>query len=200
MRLLLATKNKGKVEELRHLLGGLKFEIDSLLDHPEIPDVDEDGATFVDNARKKAVFASKAASCFALADDSGLVVDALGGRPGVQSARYAGEGHDYAANNTKLLEEMKFVPDGKRGSAFVCSMVLVAPDGREWAVEGRTEGVIGFELIGNGGFGYDPLFFIPSEGKTMAELPMERKNAISHRGRALAQMREILVAIIEKGK
>lgn len=178
------------------MFSGLDIEITSLSDHPEIPEVIEDGATFLDNARKKARAVRDAGGLFSLADDSGLVVKALGGRPGVLSARYAGRQGDYAANNKKLIEEMRKVPDGERGAEFVCVMVLAAPDGREWNAEGRCEGVIIREARGRGGFGYDPLFLIPDKGKTMAELSPDEKNEISHRGRALGKMQKILIEIL----
>lgn len=195
MQLVLATRNSGKVEELKHLLSGMDIEVSSLLDHPQVPEVMEDGASFLENARKKAHAVQCATGGWALADDSGLVVEALGGEPGVHSARYAGRQRDYAANNKKLLHEMRGVPKGKRRAAFVCTIVLAAPDGREWSVEGRCEGVIAFEQKGSGGFGFDPLFYIPGKGKTMAELSMEEKNAISHRGQALRKIRDILIEI-----
>jgi len=186
--------------EIMHLLEGMPVDVSSLADHPEVQDVVEDGATFIANARKKAREAAAATGCWALADDSGLVVVALGGAPGVMSARYAGSQGDYRANNEKLLRELSAVPDGKRQAAFVCAMVLASPDGREWGTEGRCEGEIIREHRGSGGFGYDPLFYVPSEGATMAELPMVRKNAISHRGRALMQMKEILVEILRESE
>ncbi len=198
MRLVLATRNEGKVAELRAMLEGFGVEITSLADHPEIPEIVEDGDTFLDNARKKARAVVEILGIPALADDSGLAVEALDGAPGVNSARYAGRQGEYAANNEKLLREMESVPEGKRRAAFVCTMVLAEPGGGEWDVEGRCEGEIIREYRGDGGFGYDPLFFVTSEGATMAELPMERKNAISHRGRALAKMKEILVDLSGK--
>jgi XTP/dITP diphosphohydrolase len=198
MRLVLATRNKNKVEELLHLLAGLDVRLSSLLDHPEVPEVVEDGATFLANAQKKAHEVASATGEWALADDSGLVVEALGGEPGVHSARYAGKQGDYAANNRKLLAEMQGVPDGKRQAAFVCTMVLASPAGQEWTATGRCDGRIIRELTGSMGFGFDPLFYVEAERATMAELPMARKNAISHRGRALAKMREILVDLLKK--
>ena len=197
--IMLATRNGGKLAELVELLAGTGLEVSSLADHPEIPDVVEDGESFLANARKKAR-AAVGGGRWTLADDSGLAVEALGGAPGVLSARYAGEQGNHAANNAKLLSEMEEVPDGRRGAAFVCTMVLISPDGREWAVEGRCEGEIARSPSGSGGFGFDPLFFVPSEGMTMAELPMGRKNAISHRGRALRQVKEILLAELKEGK
>lgn len=193
---ILATRNEGKVEELRALLEGMSVKLTSLADHPEVPKTVEDGDTFLANARKKAHEVAKATGQWALADDSGLTVDALGGAPGVISARYAGKDGDHAANNQKLLEEMKDVPEGKRQAAFVCCMVLASPDGEEWDVEDRCEGEIAFELTGSGGFGYDPLFFVPQFGKTMAELTMEQKNGISHRGKALRHMKDVLLEIL----
>lgn len=199
MHIVLATRNRGKIEELAQLLLGLGVELTSLADHPEIGEIEERGETFLENARQKArAVAAAVPGALVLADDSGLVVDALGGAPGVRSARYAGQQGDSAANNEKLLREMRHVPAGQRLAAFVCTMVLVAPDGREWDVEGRCEGEIGTKLRGSMGFGFDPLFIVPGEGRTMAELPMARKNEISHRGRALRQIREILVEISSK--
>ncbi len=194
--LVLATRNRGKVEELKHLLEGMPVSLSDLADHPEIVSIVEDGATFLANARKKARVVAEATGGWALADDSGLTVAALEGAPGVLSARYAGKDGDHRANNEKLLREMEGVPAGKRQAAFVCVMVLVAPDGREWDVEERCEGEIAFERRGSGGFGYDPLFFVPDHGKTMAQLSMNEKNAISHRGKALRRMKEVLLEIL----
>lgn len=198
--LVLATRNRGKLRELAELLSGTGFQITSLADHPEIPEVVEDGATFLENARKKATAALFRRGVWALADDSGLVVEALGGEPGVHSARYAGAQGDSEANNAKLLREMRGVPNERRSAAFVCAMVLVAPDGREWSVEGRCEGAIGREPRGDGGFGFDPLFVVAGEGMTMAELPPGRKNEISHRGKALREVKEILLAALKEGR
>lgn len=199
MKLVLATKNRNKVVELRKMLEGFDIEIESLFERPEIEDIVEDGTIFEENALKKArVVASKTGE-WALADDSGLVVDALGGAPGIYSSRYAGREKDYPANNAKLLSEMKGVPDDKRQAAFVCVMALVSPDGREYVVEGRCEGEIARALKGDKGFGYDPLFWLPDRGLTMAELPLDGKNKISHRGRALAKIRELLLDILGEG-
>lgn len=194
----MATRNEGKVAELRAMLSGLDVDVTSLADHPEVGEVVEDGETFLENARVKARAAAEVTGRMALADDSGLVVAALSGAPGVTSARYAGKQGDYEANNEKLLREMGEVPDGERQAAFVCAMVLAEPGGLEWDVQERCEGEITREYRGSAGFGFDPLFFVPSEGATMAELPMERKNQISHRGRALRRMKEILIDILGK--
>lgn len=199
MKLVLATRNRGKLRELQALLGGLGAEVSSLADRPGMADIAEDGESFLDNARKKAREVGKALPGFwVLADDSGLVVEALGGAPGVISARYGGAPGDAAANNEKLLRAMEGVPDGRRAAAFVCCMVLKSPEGREWSVEGRCGGEILRSPRGSGGFGYDPLFSVPAEGRTMAELPMARKNEISHRGRALRHIRDILVEIFRE--
>ena len=174
------------------------ISLSSLFDYPEIVDVVEDGVTFQENALKKARTIWNLKKKWVLADDSGLVVDALGGAPGIYSSRYGGREKDYAGNNEKLLSEMKGVPDGERQAAFVSVMALIDPDGKETVVEGRTEGVITRDLQGREGFGYDPLFFIPEKGCTMAELPMDEKNAISHRGRALVQVKQVLLDILRE--
>lgn len=199
MRLVLATRNRGKMKELRELLSGLDWEISSLADHPEVGEFEEDGETFLENARRKARAAASALpGAWVLADDSGLAVLALGGAPGVRSARYAGRQGDSAANNEKLLREMEGVPAGQRQAAFVCAMVLRSPEGLEWDVEGRCDGSIATAPRGSGGFGFDPLFVVPAEKRTMAELSMARKNEISHRGRALRRLREILIEILRE--
>ena len=196
MELILATRNEGKLEELRALLKDMSVLVSSLKDYPHVPKIVEDGDTFLENARKKAHEVARHTGRFALADDSGLTVDALKGAPGVTSARFAGKGGDVAANNKKLLRVMKKVPADARKAAFVCVMVLAAPDGREWHVEGRCDGTIGFEPQGEGGFGYDPLFIVTKFGRTMAELALDEKNKISHRGRAMRHMREILEELL----
>lgn len=196
MKLIIATKNKHKVEELRVMLGSMGFEVVSLFDYPAIKDIEENGKTFRENALIKARSVHKITGNWVLADDSGLVVDALNGEPGIYSSRYAGKEKDYPANNQKLLEKMKDVKDGRRGAAFVCTMALIDPEGKERVVEGRCEGVIARTLSGAKGFGYDPLFYVPDKGRTMAELDMAEKNAISHRGRALAKLKDLLLDIL----
>jgi XTP/dITP diphosphohydrolase len=171
-------------------LKDLPFRLVSLRDLPGAPSVVEDGETFVDNARRKARELALWSGRLTLADDSGLVVDSLGGRPGVHSARYAGEKATDEDNRQKLLREMAGVPQEQRGAAFVCVLVLAHPDGREVMTEGRVDGRIALSPRGSGGFGYDPLFLIPALGKTTAELPLDEKNRISHRGLALDAMRE----------
>jgi XTP/dITP diphosphohydrolase len=192
MKLLVATGNRGKLREIEHLLADAEFEIVGLEQLPGAPEVVEDGDTFTANARKKAIEMARFSGMLTLADDSGLVVDALDGAPGVLSARYAGEQGDDAANNAKLLKEMENVPDERRQGAFCCVMALARPDGRCRTFEGRISGLIMRGERGHGGFGYDPLFLVPEYGKTTAELPMEIKNRISHRGQALKQLIPVL--------
>lgn len=192
MKLLVATGNQGKLKEIRSLLEGSPIEIVGLDQLIEPPEVVEDGATFTANARKKAQEMAQFSGYLTLADDSGLVVDALNGAPGVYSARYAGEPGDDAANNDKLLSELGDVADGKRQAAFHCVVALAWPDGRCETHEGQVSGLIMREERGSGGFGYDPLFMVPEYGKTMAELPLEIKNRISHRGTALRKVIPLL--------
>jgi XTP/dITP diphosphohydrolase len=195
MKLVLATRNPGKVRELSQLLSPLGYEVLSLEHFPGVPEVVEDGATFKDNAVKKATAVARHTGQLALADDSGLEVDYLGGAPGVRSARFAGEGHDDRANNEKLLRLLAGVPPEKRTARFRCVVAVATPEGKVLTTEGTCEGIIAEEPRGEGGFGYDPLFYVPSCGKTFAELDPEVKNRISHRGRALALMREILAGL-----
>ncbi len=187
MNLLLATRNRHKLDEIRAILGTPGLVLKSALDFPHLPDVVEDGATFEANAEKKAVTLAKATGCWALADDSGLEVDALEGAPGVFSARYAGEPTDYAANNQKLLRELHNAKH--RTARFRCVIALSNPEGRVRFVDGRCEGRIIDELRGAEGFGYDPLFIPDGFELTFAEMPATQKNAISHRARALAAAR-----------
>lgn len=193
--LVVATRNRGKLKEIQAFLDGLVADICCAADFENFPDTVEDGATFELNALKKARAATRFTGLPALADDSGLVVDALDGRPGVYSARFAGDGADDAANNRKLLEELEGVPSDLRLCAFVCSMAYVTPEGCEQTFTGRIGGRILAEARGNGGFGYDPLFLVEGFERTMAELSLEEKNRISHRGQALRQFREYLGAL-----
>lgn len=185
--LVIATSNRGKLAEIRKILqeAGLELRLRSLADFPGITMPPEDGETFLDNARRKALAVARQAGRPALADDSGLCVDALGGGPGVRSARYAGEGAGDAANNARLLAELAGVPPERRGAEFRCAVVLALPDGRWTAAEGSVRGRILEEPRGTGGFGYDPLFLSDELGVTFAEAPPEAKNRVSHRGRAL---------------
>jgi len=194
--LLIATTNQGKVAEIRHALEGLGLKLLSLADFPNPPSVAEDAETFEGNARKKARHYAQWSGKATLADDSGLVVDALGGRPGVHSSRYAGEKATDEDNRQKLLHELKDVPEEKRGAAFVCCLALATPEGREIVVEGRCEGRITLAPKGENGFGYDPLFFYPPLGRTTAELSLEEKHTISHRGRALERLKQALAGFL----
>jgi len=189
---IVATWNKGKIREIQEVLKGLGLRIYALSDIPNVPEIEEDGKSFAENALKKARFYSKHFGKLTIADDSGLEVDSLKGQPGVHSARYAGEGASSREKNQKLLREMKDVPISKRGARFKCIIAVVSPDGREAIAQGECKGRIGFKEKGKKGFGYDPLFILPKYGKTMAELSLEAKNKISHRGKALRKIRKII--------
>ncbi len=184
--LVLATRNKGKIAEFKTLLSGFPIEMKSLNDFGPIPEVVEDGKTFEDNAYKKAHFTAKVLGFPALADDSGLVVEALGGQPGVFSARYAGEGAGDEANILKLLKAMEGVSD--RRAAFECVIALAVPRGPALVYGGRCEGEIARDRTGKNGFGYDPVFFYQPLAKTFAEMSQEEKNRVSHRGKAMAKL------------
>ncbi|MDX2480029.1 MAG: XTP/dITP diphosphatase [Desulfuromusa sp.] len=197
MKLLVATGNSGKLKEIRSLLDGSPLEIIGLDQLTAPPEVIEDCSTFEDNARKKAQEMAQFSGYLTLADDSGLVVAALDGAPGVHSARYAGKQGDDTANNGKLLAVMAAVEDEKRQAAFHCAMALAWPDGRCETYAGQVSGLIMRAERGTGGFGYDPLFIVPEYGKTLAELPLEIKNRISHRGTALRKVIPILIELAE---
>ena len=174
------------------MLADLGISLFSLNDYPEIPEIVEDGKSFLENALKKGRTVAEATGEIVLADDSGLEVGALGGAPGIHSARYAGNDADDLQNNRKLLNDLKGVPAANRGAAFRCVLVLYSPDGRYEAFEGRWEGRIAETPVGKGGFGYDPLFFLPGEGMTVAQLSPEVKNRVSHRAQAFAKLKERL--------
>ena len=184
--IVLATRNAGKMKEFQQLLQGFPVEIKNLNDFGPIPEVEEDGETFDDNAYKKASFTAKVLGLPAIADDSGLVVSALGGAPGVKSARYAGENASDADNIAKLLKEMEGQTD--RRAAFECVISIAVPSGPALTYEGRCEGEITIKPRGKSGFGYDPVFYCPEYGKTFAELSSQEKNRISHRGKALKEV------------
>jgi len=186
--IVLATRNAGKIREFEALLSGFRVEFRSLNDFGPIRDVEEDGATFDENAYKKASMTARMLGLPALADDSGLVVEALQGEPGVRSARYAGEGASDDENNCKLLDAMAGKAD--RRAAFVCVISLAVPRGPALTYEGRCEGRIAESAMGTNGFGYDPVFFHPPSGKTFAQLTAEEKNRISHRGKAMGELRK----------
>ena len=188
MTLVIATRNAGKAAEIRDLLEEFPVRIKNIGDFRPIPEVEEDGHTFDDNAYKKASFAARVLGIPALADDSGLVVDALGGAPGVYSARYAGENATDEQRYRKLLAEMK----GKthRKAAFECVLSIAVPGGPALTYEGRCEGEIAEEPAGQNGFGYDPIFYYPALGKTFGQLTRDEKSHISHRGKALRELRD----------
>ena len=190
--LVLASGNKGKLAEFQRLLEGLDVQIHSMKEYPEIGEIVEDGSTFAENALIKARAVCKATGKPAMADDSGLAVDALNGAPGIYSARFAGEQRSDADNNAKVLQLLEGVEDSKRTARFFCVIAIVLPDGREYTAEGTCEGTILHALQGEGGFGYDPLFYVESLDKTFAELTMEEKNRISHRGHANRKAVEII--------
>ena len=192
LELVLATRNEGKTREIREFLKGCGISLASLRDYPDAPEVAEAGKTYRDNVLTKARFFAKWTGKLTLADDSGLEVDYLEGRPGVFSARYAGDSADGRENNRALLRELEGVPAEKRGAVFRCVMALVSPWGDEEVVEGECHGMIGLEEKGGEGFGYDPVFVIPHQGKTMAELSIAEKNQLSHRGKALRKVQKIL--------
>lgn len=191
--LVLATRNRKKLQELVDLLGDLDIELTDLTGWPELPEVIEDGATFEANAAKKATETARVLGRWVLAEDSGLVVPALKGRPGVYSARYAGKHGDDAANNARLLAELAPLGDDKRAAYYVCRASLSDPQGQVQATaEGRCHGVIVRQPRGENGFGYDPLFLIPEYHQTFGELSTRVKHAISHRARAIALLRPAL--------
>ncbi len=192
MDIVLATRNKKKIEEIKRITAGLPITILSLDDYPHCPEVAEDKDTFEGNAVKKAVEISRCIGKTALADDSGLEVDALGGAPGVYSARYANSSGNDVKNYEKLLSELKNIPDGKRGARFVCCMALAFPDGKIETFTGYAKGRIGREPRGKSGFGYDPLFFPEGFDRTFAEMTGAEKDSLSHRGKALEKLTEFL--------
>ena len=192
MNVVLATRNRDKIKEITKILGGLKVEISSALDFPGLDDVEEDGTTLEENAAKKALVVNKFTNQLAIADDSGLEVDALEGRPGVYSSRFAGKDATYDDNNKKLLELMEYLPPKNRTARFVC-IVAIADKGKVKKIIKETcEGIIAFEPKGKTGFGYDPLFIILQYNKTFAELGPEIKNKISHRAKAFLETKKFL--------
>ena len=193
MKLLVATRNAHKLREIRAILSMPGVELVGAEAFPDLPEVEEDGATFEANAIKKAELSASAAGLWALADDSGLEVDALGGAPGVRSARYAGEPVDYEANNAKLLRSLNGVAD--RRARFRCVMALAAPGEPTRVVNGRCEGRIAGAPRGENGFGYDPVFVPEGESRTFAEMTAAEKNAMSHRAAALGKARALLAEV-----
>lgn len=191
-RICFATGNAGKMREIREIMADTDYELVSMREAGIILDIDENGSSFQENALIKARAVAAYTQDIVLADDSGLVIDALGGEPGIYSARYLGEDTPYSVKNAALLERLIGVPDEKRTARFVCAIAAVFPDGTEKCVEATIEGRIAHEERGEHGFGFDPIFYVPKLGVTTAEIPEEEKNRISHRGKALRLMKEEL--------
>jgi XTP/dITP diphosphohydrolase len=196
-RLVIATKNAGKSREIAAVLAGLPFEVVSLDEYPDAPEVEETGSTFAENAALKAHAYAAYTGELTLADDSGLEVDALDGAPGVMSSRFAPSDPERIS---KLLDLMRDVPDGRRSARFRCAIAVASPEGLVGECEDRVEGIIAHEPKGANGFGYDPVFYVRELGKHMAELTPEHKNAISHRGKALTKAREMLETFMRRGE
>lgn len=192
IELLVATRNKKKLQEIKELLVDLNFRVTSLEDYDALPEIVEDGVTFEQNAIKKAATIAIATGKLVLGEDSGLEVKALGCRPGVYSARYAGPGATDRKNNLKLLRELRGVPLKKRSARYRCAVALADPQGLVGVVSGSCSGIIGTTPRGTAGFGYDPLFVIGKFGKTFAELGLEMKHAMSHRSKALKKARRLM--------
>ena len=191
-RFIVATKNQGKLREIEEILVDFPFEVVSMEEAGIGLEIEENGSTFEENALIKARTVSKISGGIVMADDSGLAVDYLDGAPGIYSSRFAGEGVTDEEKNLKLLELLEGVPGEKRTARFVCAVAVVFQNGRYFTVNGTCEGYIGVKQAGTNGFGYDPLLYIPGQGKTIAELDSDVKNAISHRGKALRLMVEEL--------
>ncbi|GAB6272062.1 MAG TPA: non-canonical purine NTP pyrophosphatase [Syntrophaceae bacterium] len=194
MRIVFATKNEGKVREITEMIDRTDIELVSLNHFAALPEIVEDGATYLENALKKARIVSEFTGETVLADDSGLQVNVLKGEPGVYSARYAGEGATDEENNAKLLARLKNIPEDKRTASFFCALVLYDRDGRYASFEAEWRGRIIDEGRGTNGFGYDPIFLDPKFNKTAAELPPDIKNKVSHRGQAFAKLKACLDA------
>ena len=191
-KIVFATGNQGKLREVKKILADLTVDIVSMKEEGIQIDVDENGTTFAENAQIKATAIGAHTDAIVLADDSGLVIDALNGEPGIYSARYLGEDTSYRIKNQNLIDRLEGVPDEKRTARFVCAIAAALPDGTVLHTEGTIEGIIGYEERGENGFGYDPIFYVPKLGKTTAELTDDEKNAISHRGSALEKMKVLL--------
>ena len=192
MKIIFATGNENKLREIRQITADMDIEIVSMKDAGCYVDVEETGTTFEENAYLKASAIAKKCGLTTLADDSGLEIDYLGKEPGIYSSRYMGEDTPYSVKNVELLRRMEGVPDEERTARFVCAICLVRPDGSSETVCATVEGIVAHESAGSNGFGYDPIFYLPDRGCTSAQLPPEEKNLISHRGKALRLMRDIL--------
>lgn len=192
LEIVLATRNNDKIKEIKKLLSGVNARLVSIEEFPGCPEVEEDGETLEENAKKKALVVSQYTKKISLAEDTGLEVEALDGAPGIHSARFAGACATYKDNNRKLLKLMDKLPQEKRKAKFRCVAALAKPDGSVVTCEGECEGMIALEMKGESGFGYDPIFIVPSYGKTFAELGEEVKNRISHRAQAFAKIKKII--------
>ena len=193
LKLIIATSNKDKVREIGEILKDTPFTAVSMHEEGLDPDIVEDGKTFEENALIKArAVHGLAENCYVMADDSGLCIDALDGAPGIYSARFCGEDSTYPEKFAKIFEMLKDVPEEKRTAKFVCSIAVVRPDGTDFTVRGEVCGILHEKPAGDGGFGYDPIFYVPEFGMTTAQMTKEQKNSISHRGKALRAMAEKL--------
>ncbi len=199
MKIIFATGNAGKLREIKAILADLDMEVLSMKEAGVEAEAEENGSTFKENAIIKARdIASRVRNAIVMADDSGLVIDALNGEPGIYSARYLGEDTSYTIKNANLIDRLTGVPVKDRTARFTCAIAAVLPDGSILTTEGNIEGYIGYEERGNGGFGYDPIFMVPEYGCSTAELSDEEKNRISHRGKALEAMKLLLQDALEK--
>jgi len=194
-KIVFATKNEGKIKEIQSIMGD-KYNIISMKEAGINIDIIEDGTTFEENAVKKASETMKICNCIVLADDSGLEIDFLNKEPGIYSSRYMGENTPYSIKNKKIIEIMKDVPYEKRTARFVSVIAAAFPDGKIITTTGVLEGIISYEISGENGFGYDPIFFVPEYNKTTAQMSMQEKNNISHRGKALKSMKIKLEEVI----
>ncbi|MEH7343703.1 XTP/dITP diphosphatase [Bacillus sp. JJ1532] len=197
---IIATKNAGKAKEFERMFMPLGYKVKTLIDYPEIDDIEETGSTFEENAILKAESVSKALNKIVIADDSGLSIDALNGRPGIYSARYAGEEKSDEANMAKVLDELNDIPDKDRQARFYCALAVAVPGLETFTVSGTCEGLILREKRGSNGFGYDPIFFVVDNEKAMAELKPEEKAEISHRAQALRKLESKLPALLSEGR
>ena len=193
MKVIFATGNENKLREIRQITEGMDIEVVSMKEAGYYTDVEETGTTFEENAYLKASAIAKKCGLPTLADDSGLEIDYLGREPGIYSSRYMGEDTPHSVKNAAILKRMEGVPDDERTARFVCAICYVRPDGSSETVKATMEGRVAYEIAGENGFGYDPIFFLPERGCTSAELSPEEKNEISHRGKALRMMRDILM-------
>lgn len=207
MKIVVATGNRDKVKEIKEILQDMAASVVTMKEAGLFVEAEENGATFLENAVIKARAVAKAAAgsidfrdAVVMADDSGLVIDALNGEPGIYSARYLGHDTSYREKNADLIRRLEGIPDERRGARFVCAIAAVCPDGKVLTAEAAMEGRIGCEERGENGFGYDPIFYLPESGCSCAELSPEEKNRVSHRGKALRMMREKLTEMQQGGK